>query len=91
MTAGTKTEYYKPEYETDFGPVAQWIEQQPSKLRVVGSNPSRITTTKEFGAILLEVVSQNKKDTLAGVAQLVERVICNLQVVGSNPASGSTG
>ena len=61
--------------------------------RVVGSRPTAPpkNKTKEFGAILLEVVSQNKKDTLAGVAQLVERVICNLQVVGSNPASGSTG
>ena len=24
-----------------FAPVAQWIEQQPSKLLVVGSNPAR--------------------------------------------------
>ncbi len=25
------------------GLVAQWIEQQPSKLRVVGSNPTGVT------------------------------------------------
>ena len=26
------------------GPVAQWIEQQPSKLRAIGSNPIGVTT-----------------------------------------------
>jgi hypothetical protein len=26
------------------GPVAQWIEQQPSKLSVIGSSPIRITS-----------------------------------------------
>ena len=26
------------------GLVAQWIEQQPSKLRVIGSNPIGVTT-----------------------------------------------
>lgn len=26
-----------------FGLVAQWIEQQPSKLRVIGSNPIGVT------------------------------------------------
>ena len=33
-----------------FAPVAQWIEQQPSKLLVVGSNPAR-------GARILDRVS----------------------------------
>ncbi len=28
---------------TNFGLVAQWIEQQPSKLRVIGSNPIEVT------------------------------------------------
>lgn len=28
---------------TNFGLVAQWIEQQPSKLRVIGSNPIGVT------------------------------------------------
>ena len=45
--------------------------------------------TKEFGVTLLEVVSQNKNGTLAGIAQLVEQRIRNAQVAGSNPVSGS--
>lgn len=32
-----------------YGPVAQWIEQEPSKLKVGGSNPSRLTIIKDRG------------------------------------------
>ena len=31
-----------------YGPVAQLVEQQPFKLMVVGSNPTRITKKKEI-------------------------------------------
>ena len=59
--------------------------------RVVGSSPTAPpkNKTKEFGVTLLEVVSQNKNGTLAGIAQLVEQRIRNAQVAGSNPVSGS--
>lgn len=32
-----------------FGPVAQWKEQEPSKLKVVGSNPTGIATVHTLG------------------------------------------
>ena len=59
--------------------------------RVVGSSPTAPpkNKTKEFGVTLLEVVSQNKNGTLAGIAQLVERLFRNQKVAGSNPVSGS--
>ena len=40
------------------GLVAQWIEQQPSKLRVIGSNPIGVTTTtKTFVNFILQTFS----------------------------------
>jgi hypothetical protein len=42
----------RPGYKK-YGSVAQWIEQQPSKLWVDGSNPSGITTMKRINILLL--------------------------------------
>jgi hypothetical protein len=36
-----------------YAPVAQWIEQQPSKLLVVGSNPARGAIYKTVLLVLL--------------------------------------
>lgn len=36
-------------FEDTNGPVAQWIEQRPSKSRVTGSNPVGISNIRELG------------------------------------------
>lgn len=50
MTPGPRDS--RPANATTHGPVAQWIEQQPSKLKVPGSNPGGVANSKSEKSIV---------------------------------------
>ena len=73
--------------------VAQWLEHQPSKLRVAGSNPvSRsifINQSKPDKALVCVGARSGFQDLLAHVAQSVEHILGKDEVTSSILVVGS--